>query len=89
MRLSVLKSAAVASIAFAGAMTISVVPSTTGTVSVGVEEAQARIGRPATPGSVAGVARRTTRRTVRRHAVAAGAAASVVRCGYYPHPPCY
>ena len=31
-------------------------------------EAVARIGRPATPGSVAGVARRTTRRTVRRTA---------------------
>ena len=31
-------------------------------------EAEARIGRPATPGSVAGVARRTTRRTVRRTA---------------------
>lgn len=29
-------------------------------------EAQARVGRPATPASVAGVARRTTRRTVRR-----------------------
>jgi hypothetical protein len=29
-------------------------------------EAIARVGRPATPGSVAGVARRTTRRTVRR-----------------------
>jgi hypothetical protein len=29
-------------------------------------EAVARIGRPATPGSVAGVARRTTRRTIRR-----------------------
>ena len=32
-------------------------------------EAQARIGRPATPGSVAGVARRTTRRTIRRSTV--------------------
>ncbi|MCP4714596.1 MAG: hypothetical protein GY868_05710 [Deltaproteobacteria bacterium] len=31
-----------------------------------VSEAQARIGRPATPGSVAGVARRTTRRRIRR-----------------------
>jgi hypothetical protein len=31
-------------------------------------EAEARIGRPATPGSVGGVARRTTRRTVRRTA---------------------
>lgn len=29
-------------------------------------EAQARVGRPATPGSVAGVARRSTRRTIRR-----------------------
>jgi len=34
-----------------------------------VSEAEARIGRPATPGSVAGVARRTTRRTIRRSTV--------------------
>lgn len=34
-----------------------------------VPDANARIGRPATPGSVAGVARRTTRRTVRRSAI--------------------
>ena len=34
-----------------------------------VREAQARIGRPRTPLSVAGVARRTTRRTIRRTAV--------------------
>lgn len=33
-----------------------------------VSDAQARVGRPATPGSVAGVARRTTRRTIRRGA---------------------
>lgn len=31
-----------------------------------VSDAQARIGRPATPGSVAGVGRRTTRRRIRR-----------------------
>ena len=31
-----------------------------------IETAQAVIGRPATPGSVAGVARRSTRRAVRR-----------------------
>jgi len=31
-----------------------------------VSEVEARIGRPATPGSVAGVARRTTRRRIRR-----------------------
>ena len=40
-----------------------------------VAQAQARVGRPATPGSVAGVARRTSRRTTRR-AVAVGAAAT-------------
>jgi hypothetical protein len=34
-----------------------------------VKEAQARVGRPMTPGSVAGVARRTTRRTIRRSAI--------------------
>ena len=34
-----------------------------------VGEAQAVIGRPMTPGSVAGVARRTTRRTIRRSAI--------------------
>jgi hypothetical protein len=32
-----------------------------------VSQAEARIGRPATPGSAAGVARRTTRRAVRRY----------------------
>jgi len=34
-----------------------------------IEFADARIGRPLTPVSVAGVARRTTRRTIRRTAV--------------------
>ncbi len=34
-----------------------------------IKKAEARIGRPLTPGSVAGVARRTTRRTIRRTAV--------------------
>ncbi|KOF20076.1 hypothetical protein AC244_09200 [Ensifer adhaerens] len=34
-----------------------------------VSEAQAVVGRPVTPGSVAGVARRTTRRVIRRSAV--------------------
>lgn len=58
--LAVLKLTAFASIAFAGAMTMSIVPAAAGTVSVGVEEAQARIGRPVTPGSVAGAARRLT-----------------------------
>nr|WP_244602693.1 hypothetical protein [Mesorhizobium delmotii] len=34
-----------------------------------VGDAHARVGRPATPGSVAGVARRTTRRVIRRSAI--------------------
>jgi len=38
-------------------------------IKVSVKEAQARIGRPATPGSVAGVHRRTRRRTRRRWAI--------------------
>ena len=37
------------------------------TLVLSVDSASARIGRPLTPGSVAGVARRTTRRTVRRN----------------------
>ena len=32
-----------------------------------ISHAEARVGRPLTPGSVAGVSRRTSRRTVRRH----------------------
>ena len=37
-------------------------------IGIKIDTAEARVGRPATPGSVAGVARRTTRRTVRRRA---------------------
>jgi hypothetical protein len=39
------------------------------TVGIGLkmDSAEARVGRPATPASVAGVARRTTRRVVRRN----------------------
>jgi len=42
-----------------------------------ITQADARIGRPATPGSVAGVARRQTRRAVRRSYYGTG--------GYYGH----
>ena len=60
-----------------------------------VTEAQAIIGRPLTPMSYAGVARRTTRRgAYYGAAVGAGAVAPVPYygrppCGYYPYPPCY
>jgi hypothetical protein len=40
-----------------------------------IAQADARVGRPLTPGSVAGVARRTGRRAVRRGVVVGGAAA--------------
>ncbi len=43
-----------------------------------ITQANARVGRPATPGSVAGVARRTTRR-----AVVGGAAAGAAAAGAY------
>jgi hypothetical protein len=69
------------------------------TASFSLDTAQARIGRPLTPGSVAGVHRRVVRRTYRRGAyygaAAAGAAATGAyyygrrACGYYPYPPCY
>jgi len=36
-------------------------------IRIEADQAQARVGRPLTPASVAGVARRTTRRTIARH----------------------
>ncbi len=48
-------------------------------LSVSIESAQARVGRPLTPVSVAGVARRTTRRAVVGGAVVGGAAVGCAR----------
>lgn len=45
-----------------------------------IKDAEARIGRPASPGSVAGVHRRTRRRTVRR--VAIGTRVYALPAGY-------
>jgi hypothetical protein len=45
-----------------------------------IPSAYAVVGRPLTPMSYAGVARRTARRTTRR---------VTGYCGYYPYPPCY
>lgn len=50
-----------------------------------ISQAEARIGRPATPMSYAGVARRTTRRAV-AYGTAAGAAAAAGT--YYDAPGC-
>jgi hypothetical protein len=38
-------------------------------IGFAIKEAEARVGRPLTPVSVAGVARRTTRRTIRRTSI--------------------
>ena len=68
------------------------------TLSLSLDKAEARVGRPLTPGSVAGVNRRVHRRAYYGAAVGAaavGAAAvgayhySQPACGYYPYPPCY
>lgn len=64
-------------------------------LSLSVDTANARIGRPLTPMSVAGVNRRVHRRAY-YGAAAAGAAAygtynyyARPACGYYPYPPCH
>jgi hypothetical protein len=61
--------------------------------SLGIDTADARIGRPLTPMSVAGVNRRVHRRAYYGAAAAAGAAGYgyynyARRCGYYPYPAC-
>jgi hypothetical protein len=89
MKLSTLAITSFACVAFVSAATFSIVPTADGGISVGVEAAQARVGRPLTPVSVAGVARRTTRRAVVGGAVVGGAVVARPRCGYYPYPPCY
>jgi len=48
-------------------------------LSLSIESAQARVGRPGTPVSVAGVARRTTRRAVVGGATVGAAATRCVR----------
>jgi hypothetical protein len=59
-----LRNIAIATSAFACAALFSFGWSEQGGVSLSVESAQARVGRPLTPMSVAGVARRQTRRAV-------------------------
>jgi hypothetical protein len=64
-----------------------------GVPTISLDRAEARVGRPLTPMSVAGVNRRVHRRAY-YGAAAAGAAAYGAygyrrACGYYPYPPCY
>jgi hypothetical protein len=61
------------------------------TPSLSVDTADARIGRPLTPMSVAGVNRRVHRRAYYGAATAGGVYNYYGRpaCGYYPYRPCY
>jgi hypothetical protein len=66
--------AAIAASVVASATLFSVGWSEQGSLSLSVDSAQARVGRPATPMSAAGVARRHTRRAVYGAGVAGAAA---------------
>jgi hypothetical protein len=74
------RTAAIAASAFACAALMSPTWSEEGGLSLSVENAQARVGRPLTPVSVAGVARRQTRRAVYG---AGGAGAGAYAAGAY------
>ncbi|MGC1579645.1 MAG: hypothetical protein WA813_26600 [Beijerinckiaceae bacterium] len=63
----VFRGAAIAGALFVGGFMADVNPSTWQSRGTVVSQAEAVVGRPATPGSVAGVARRSSRRHVRRH----------------------
>ncbi len=64
------------------------------TIALSLDKAKARLRRPLTPMSVAGVNRRVHRRAYYGAAAAGAAAAGAYyygrqACGYYPYPPCY
>jgi hypothetical protein len=62
------------------------------TLTLSLDQADARVGRPLTPGSVAGVNRRVHRRAyygAAAGAAAAGAYYNRAACGHYPYPRCY
>ena len=61
-----IRSAAVAAAVFVGGFIADVSPTVWQSRGSVISQAEAVIGRPGTPGSVAGVARRQTRRAVRR-----------------------
>ena len=96
MHTSFRKKIAIAATPFACAMLLSFGWTEQRGISLSVESAQARVGRPLTPVSVAGVARRTNRRAAYGYgagAVGAGLAAGAIGSaavaaaapgGYYP-----
>src|ERR1700759_4865151 len=80
-----LKKLAIATSAFALAAILSPGWTEQGSVTLSVESAQARVGRPLTPMSAAGVARRTTRRSY--YGAAAVGAAAAGTAYYYGSQP--
>lgn len=80
-----LSTAAIATSVFTCAALLSFGWSQQGGLSISIESAQARVGRPLTPVSVAGVARRHTRRAIYGTA-AVGAATAAGAYGYYHYP---
>jgi hypothetical protein len=86
-RMKHVRRAALAASAVACAALFSFGWSEQGGISLSVESAQARVGRPLTPVSVAGVARRQTRRAVYGAGIAGaavvGTAAAVAAAPYY------
>lgn len=79
----------IATSAFACAALLSFSWSEQGGVSLSVESAQARVGRPLSPVSVAGVARRQTRRAVVGAGVVGAGAGAYAASGYYAGSPYY
>jgi hypothetical protein len=79
MRLISIKQALLATAVLAVGVLVSPGWSPGGGLSLSIDSAQARVGRPGTPVSVAGVARRTTRRAVVGGA-AVGAAYGATHC---------
>ncbi|GGI19813.1 hypothetical protein [Bradyrhizobium guangdongense] len=83
----------IAAASFFAAAPLSLQSSQTNLLTVSVDQAEARVGRPLTPMSVAGVHRRVHRRAYYGAAAAGAAAYGAYRyqraCGYYPYPPCY
>ena len=90
MKLSALGLVVATAVLWSAPVTIDLSP--TKTLSLSVDTADARLGRPLTPMSVAGVNRRWHRRAL--YGAAAGAVGYGYynyyghRCGYYPYPAC-
>ncbi|MCP3413258.1 MULTISPECIES: hypothetical protein [Bradyrhizobium] len=89
MTQGIVRNTAIALSTFACATLFSVTWSEQGGISASVESAQARVGRPLTPVSVAGVARRQTRRAAYGYGVGAGVAATAAVAAAAATAPAY